>query len=241
MAANNYDHDDPWGNNEASSGSPNSIPKTIGEVQEICNRYLDELREIVKIPSSFALTSLLGFISFLSCLAYSKNMKKETDKDGILSDGEMFQAFVRKYMWRGSQSEDEIKALYSVLRCGLAHSMSFCDRIDKFYKDERKQNYPSREACRQELISNENELRAFHEWCARDVNLRIVNHSKYCRKTQGEYTLCPSVLFSDVEKATKYFFDRARNEPQLESQIREYVCIQPPIVPSLKDSFIQKD
>ena len=175
MAANNnYDHDDPWGNNEASSGSPDSIPQTIDEVQDICNRYLDELREIVKIPSSFALTSLLGFVSFLSCLAYSKNMRHKKN-DNLMSDGEMFQTFVRKYMWRDSQGEDEIKALYSVLRCGLAHSMSFCDRIDEFYAEERKQNYPSREACRQELLSNENELRAFHEWCAKDVNLRIVN------------------------------------------------------------------
>ena len=212
------------GNYEASSSSPRNfdeIPKDIGSVEEICNIYLEELRDIVKFPSAFALTAVVGFISFLSNLTNSLNIER------IPGDKSKFTSFVEEYMWSEKGRDDEIDALYSVLRCGLADSMSFYGNINKFADDENLDI----KVCREKLLTDEVLLHKFH---ASFPRVTIVNNPPSVRAESSEYTFCPKQLLQEVEKAKNKLFNDAKTSDQLEKQILDYVRIQPPIVPYLR-------
>ena len=212
------------GNYGASSSSPrdfDEISQGIESVEEICDIYLEELSGIVKFPSSFALTAVVGFISFLSNLAKSVNMRGNPD------DKTKFVSFVREYMWSEPGREDEINALYSVLRCGLAHSMSFYDNIDKFAHDEGLNLVD----CRGKLLTDNEFLKKFHAYFPK---VTIVNNSSSIRTKSNEIIFCPNELLKEVKKAKDNLFGKAKTNPQLEKQILDYVRIQPPIVPYLR-------
>ncbi|MBR4172223.1 MAG: hypothetical protein IKR48_11285, partial [Kiritimatiellae bacterium] len=118
-------------------------------------------------------------------------------------------------------------ALYSVLRCGLAHSMSFYDNINKFAEEE---NLDIKD-CREKLLTDEVLLHKFHAYFPK---VTIVNNSPSIRTKPGEIIFCPNELLKEVKNAKDNLFGKAKTNPQLEKQILDYVRIQPPIVPYLR-------
>ena len=209
--------DDVW---NRSSGSPSDydIPRDIDSIHQICNLYMEELKRIVTIPSSFALTAVMGYVSFLSNLAYSDSIHKK-GQDEI-----MFRNFVETYMWPNQPDCDKSGILYHVLRCGLAHSMSFYDSINSFAKKKGM----SYDDCRKKLLADSTFLHDFHTSFHKVI---IVNNAEAVKKTTNGYAVCPSSLLREVEIATEKFFKEAKPGTELERRVLDYVRIQPPIVP----------
>ena len=146
---------------------------------------------------------------------------------GKPDDKTKFVSFVGEYMWSELGRDEEINALYSVLRCGLAHSMSFYDNIDKFAHNEGLEL----EDCRNKLLTDKDFLKKFHTSFPR---VKIVNNPPSVRAKLGEYIFCPKELLQEVERAKNKLFNDAKTSNQLEKQILDYVRIQPPIVPYLR-------
>ncbi len=214
-----------------SSGSPSDydIPRDLDSIHQICDLYLEELRQIVTIPSSFALTAVLGYVSFLSNLAYSENFV-DADVKGR-TEGYKFKCFLKEYLWPNQEKDAEIDALYHVLRCGLAHTMSFYGdnpTIKSFVARQKGKMKTTLLSCRQKLLSDDDFLREFH---ATFTKVIIDNLPDAIRMSPNEYHFCPTSLLSEVRRATEKFFKAAYEDTELQQQILDYVRIQPPIVP----------
>ncbi len=218
---------------DRSSDSPSDyeMPKDLDSVQRICNLYLKELKEIVKNPSSFALTSLLGYVSFLSNIAFSGNTLAGNNAKPV-TDAWKFKRFVNVYMWPNQGRKKEIDALYHVLRCGLAHSMSLYGTINAFSKRKRM----SLSECRKQLLTNDAFLSEFHMSFPKVI---IVNSPAAIKQSADEYYFCPQFLLSDVEKATNTLFQAAKSDTLLERRILDCIRIHPPIIPRDDYCFIQ--
>lgn len=202
------------------TNSPNYVP--LNELEKYCRGTLDVIRKFNEVHHPVSFVSIATFIGYLSRLAYGSNVQHGD------SDSECYKNFIKIFMPRYAGICDQ---MYSTLRCGLVHAMSFCGEIpvSNNLNKANSNNYRTHWMNQTTPVSVFPEVSIYHK-------MPTGLEKEYCNglwrnKITGSYIIIANKLCNEVENAIDMlFYGTTHDAEQARRNAELFIKIQRPIL-----------